>query len=364
MLRNVFTVSLVLIPGALAGCGSGADSVSRGGGQKKPSEADATPDVPMLVTKTGGGDAATDSDGAACARDHVTATPLPGYLLFIMDHSQSMSQDMKWPSCTAALETFFSSRTTKDLRASLTWLPYVASAKGSKFSCTTSDYETPAIPLTALPAASFGIAIAAEEPEYGTPTLPALEGTIQYAKTVQKAHPASKVLVVLATDGVPVGCTGNTVSALAAEAAVGLEAGVPTYVIGVGDKMANLDAIAAGGGTKEFQVSTSDPETTTTQFEAAVASIQDTLGCDYDIPSPGGGQTINFEEVNVETIGAGGKDTELTYSANCTNPDGWEYDHPSSPTKIVLCSKACATAEASQSVNIVFGCKTHGIIAQ
>ncbi len=343
------------------GCGSSGGSVFDGGGDGSHSGPDGASDAPKLSFEGGNGEGGL-GDGAACASDNAKATPLPAYLVFIMDHSDSMKEDMKWTSCSTALEAFFTSKKTSDLSASLTWLPYVATAKGSKFSCTASDYETPALPMTALPAAAFKTAIAAEPLQDGTPTLAALQGTVEYAMTVQTAHPTSKVLIVLATDGKPAGCSGNDVTTVAAEAAVALKAGIPTYVIGVGDEMSNLVAIATAGGTTEFQVPTSDPKVTVAKFEAAIATIQDTLGCDYTIPSPGGGKMINYQQVNVEIGGAGGKETELTYSAKCANPDGWEYDNPSMPTKIILCSKACAGAEVSESVNIVFGCKTNGTV--
>jgi hypothetical protein len=353
---------------AIAACGSGAGSTFDGGADAS-SGGDAGPDVSGLQLEGGNGGEGAAGDGASCGTDRVTAKASPAYLVFIMDHSDSMSQDSKWKSCSAALESFFSAKTSVALSASLTWLPYNSgTVKHPVASCTSSDYEAPAVPMTLLPASSFGTAIAAEALEEGTPTLAALEGSVAYAATVQKAHPGAKVLIVLATDGIPAGCTGNTVATVAAEAASTLSTnGILTYVIGVGTETKNLDQIAAGGGTKTaFIVPTGDDAgaATTAAFEAAIATIQGTLGCDYPIPDPLGGEKIDYTKVNVELTSSDGTVTDFTYSADCSNTNGWHYDHPASPSVVVLCSGACTAASSTtgESLDIVFGCKSNGFV--
>jgi von Willebrand factor type A domain len=349
---------IVTLSVLVAGCGSsGSSEYSMDGGGDAGKRSDAGRDAPKLVFESGGGRDVVDS--AACVTDHKAAAPSPADLVFIMDHSDSMRADSKWTSCSAALDSFFGSTKTTAVSASLTWLP-----SGAKASCSPADYETPAIPLTPLPSSEFKTAIKAEALELGTPTLAALTGSVTFATSLQAAYPGDKVLIILATDGKPAGCKadGNDVAGVAAEAAKALAAGVPTYVIGVGSATTNLDAIAAGGGTmKAFIVSTSDPGTTTREFEAAIDAIQETLGCDYLIPSPPGGMTIDYMKVNVELATAGGKETELTYSADCSDADGWHYDNLTSPTRIILCSGACMDAKSSTAVNIVFGCNTNGV---
>jgi hypothetical protein len=369
MLFRAWLWSTPLLLLTAAGCGSTGPGETFDGGTDAGNSEDAKTSDARLTGRDGeggitlhSGDDGGSGDSAACATDHAKSTPAPAFLVFIMDHSDSMKADSKWTSCSAALESFFSSTTTTNLSASLSWFPFVPSTgKNPKASCTVSDYETPAVAMTTLPASSFGTVIAAEELQAGTPTLPALQGGVAYAETIQKANPKGKVLIVLATDGLPVGCTGNTVAAVASEAATALSSdGIPTYVIGVGDKLTNLDMIAAGGGTKTaFIVSTTDPATTTAEFEAAIQNIQGTLGCDYPIPAPPGGGTIDYTKVNVELTDSSGKKTGLAYSADCSSPDGWDYDDPKNPTKIVLCSGACAEAEGAVggSMDIVFGCK-------
>ena len=318
---------------------------------------DAAP-PPDLVSDGGSRDEG-GLDGA-CATYSAKASAAPAYLVFVLDRSDSMKNDSKWTSCTSALETFFSSPATS-LSASLTLFPSPAVSKSDE--CTESDYETPSVPMTALPSSSFASLIGAMTLEGGTPTLPALEGAVAYASTIQAAHAGAKVDLVLATDGVPVGCTDNTVDTVAAEAATALSTdGFSTYVIGVGSATTNLDTIAASGGTESaFIVSTSDPGTTTKEFAAAIASIQHELGCTYSIPSPGEGQKLDPAKVNVE-LTSGGVESTLPYSQDCSDASGWYYDDPTSPTQVILCASACTKAESSgsSSIQIVFGCDTVG----
>src|SRR5215472_19072074 len=112
----------------------------------------------------GDGGSVPDGDLNACATDHAAATPAPSYLVFVMDRSDSMSQESKWVSCSAALDAFFSDPTTQGLRASLTWLPEVqpgtqSTGSNPTFLCTPSSYATADIPMTPLPSASFATTI-------------------------------------------------------------------------------------------------------------------------------------------------------------------------------------------------------------
>jgi hypothetical protein len=362
--------TLLFLPLALTtgGCGgSDPSSVYDGGsGDSSSGHSDGGGSDGQRISLEGGSGGDGAEDTAACATDRQSAKPTPAYLVFLLDRSDSMSQDSKWTSASTALDNFFASKSTAALSASLTLLPFETGTAKKDYSCNASDYETPVVAMTALPSATFAMTIGGTSLENGTPTLPALTGTVEYASSIQKAHSGSKVFIVLATDGLPVGCTDNTVTTVAAEAATALSTyDIPTYVIGLGDATTNLDTIAASGGTKSaFIVSTKSPATTVSEFESAIATIQGSLGCEYPIPSPGGGQTINYSEVNVEITSSKGSQTELMYSADCSNKDGWYYDDPKAPKNIILCSGACQEAESTTdgSMDIVFGCKTNGFV--
>ncbi|MCX4247362.1 vWA domain-containing protein [Paraliomyxa miuraensis] len=88
------------------------------------------------------------------------------------------------------------------------------------------------------------------------------------------------------------------------------------------------------------------------------------LACEYDIPPPPDGESFNPDEVNVEfDDGAGGilqigRVDDPTQCAGVT--DGWYYDVPAAPTKIVVCPQTCTKIQgfANASVSIKFGCAT------
>ena len=150
---------------------------------------------------------------------------------------------------------------------------------------------------------------------------------------------------------------------------------INTFVIGVfgpddvaNDAPANLDAIALQGGTnKAFIVDTQ--KDVTAQFQAALDAIRGTrLACEYQIPEPTNGGTLDYEgHVNV-VLTNGGKRSVVYYVAKAAACDaatgGWYYDVEPSvgpPTKIIACPTTCSTfsaAPSGASVAIELGCQT------
>ena len=374
MRRDPFSLSISFAPLCTAlslatGCGSSGSgalltakpSSDAGGGASGDSGGS------LLLTDDSG--VATVAPDAACATDHAGATLGASYLVFVMDRSDSMSKDSKWTSCSAALTDFFSDPLTVGIESALTWLPEVtpgthSTAAMPSFLCTASSYATADVPLTPLPSPAFGITIAAQSLEDGTPTLAALEGAGTQAQAIAAAHAGAKVVVVLATDGLPAGCTGDSVAAVAAAAASLAQQGILTYIIGVGSATGNLDTIASGGGTgTAFVVPTGNPTATAQSFLSAIKSVAGSIvSCDFAIPPPPNGEQIDYASVNVLYTSGTGVATTLPYSGGCANPDGWQYDDPTTPTKIELCSQACTTAQGDSqaSLEIVFGCATEG----
>jgi hypothetical protein len=290
-----------------------------------------------------------------CAESTAKAQLVPVYLVFMIDRSGSMSQDSKWPTITQGLEAFFADPASAGLYASLAFFK-------QNNECDPNAYAAPALAMTALPSNAFSAAIGNYSPNGGTPTVPAIQGAILYAQTQVPLHPGSKVAIVLATDGIPNDCNSTVAGVAAASATVAST--IPTYVIGVGPEAANLDAMAVGGGTgKSYIVTTGNPAQTATDFQNALASIRGkTLACDFQIPPPPAGKTLDVTKVNVVYTPAGGQAQTLSYSKDCVSGTGWHYDNPASPSRIILCQSSCTTAQAGQgaSIDIVFGCDTNG----
>jgi hypothetical protein len=88
------------------------------------------------------------------------------------------------------------------------------------------------------------------------------------------------------------------------------------------------------------------------------------LACEYSIPPPPDGMDFDPNRVNVEFQNGMGGTLEIGRVDNpaaCAGvSDGWYYDDPTAPTRIVLCPQTCTTIQgfASASVSIKFGCAT------
>ncbi len=318
---------------------------------------------------SGAGEGVGGAEGCAASTQQAGLSPV--YLVFLLDESGSMgdkpeSRQQRWDPVTSALQAFFADPQSQGLTASLSIFPLDqnktmgGSNDALKPSCTAADYAPPLVPPTALPEGKlFADAIAAITPpnENGTPTLPALTGTIDYAKGLLKEDPLRKVAIVLVTDGEPSQCDENSVLNIAAAAAT-VKADIPTYVIGVGN-LDSLNAIAVGGGTDNaFIVALNDPAKTQTDFLSAVNLIRGkSISCEVPLPPPPVGKKLDPNKVNVQLSGTG-QPTDLKYGVDCTGDAAWHYDDPANPTKVLLCESACAAAktEAAGRLDVVFGC--------
>ncbi len=135
-----------------------------------------------------------------------------------------------------------------------------------------------------------------------------------------------------------------------------------TFVIGVGTETANLNGIAAAGGTgSAFIVDTS--QNVSQQFLTALNKIRGAaLGCQYKIPIPQGGGNVNFQQVNVQFTPSAGKSIVVPYvsdKSKCpASGNAWYYDNASNPTEILLCTTTCGTVSAGGTVDVLTGCET------
>jgi hypothetical protein len=241
-------------------------------------------------------------------------------------------------------------------------------------SCNAQDYSGPDVGIDFLPGVAPAIvtSLGQHSPGGNTPTYPALQGAYSYATIWANANPDRKTIVVLATDGDPMGCPNppNDVPDIANQLVGPARTQTPsllTFVVGVGSSLGSLNQIAASGGTGQaFIVDTAgaDPGA---QFLAAMQAIQGSaaLGCEYGIPSPPTGST-DFTKVNVRFTPPNGSPTllkKVADEASCTSASGgWHYDNNASPTKIILCSSSCTAIQSfsGAKVEVELGCASVG----
>jgi hypothetical protein len=224
--------------------------------------------------------------------------------------------------------------------------------------CDVATYARPDVPIAALPANATAInnAIMGIMPGGNTPTLPALQGALQYATTYTQMTPGRTASVVFITDGIPNGCTGNTIaaSAMAAANAFAANPSIKTYVIGLG-ATASLDQIALAGTNNmtHYFPATGD---VTAMLTAALTQIAGAVTCDYTIPAG-----VDPSKVNIQVTVGGGMTQVVGGVANaaaCGAQGGWYYD--AMKTHITLCPQTCDPLKATtgSKVQVLYGCPT------
>src|SRR5205814_8124017 len=79
-------------------------------------------------------------------------------------------------------------------------------------SCVEGDYEQPAVAIAPLPGAEPALthAVTVKEPIGFTPSTQAVTGALAHLRAHLAANPGHKGVLVILTDGLPLGCTQNT----------------------------------------------------------------------------------------------------------------------------------------------------------
>jgi hypothetical protein len=252
--------------------------------------------------------------------------------------------------------------------------------------CDPDAYAAPAVEFLTLPdtAGMLNGSIAAQMPQGDTPTRQALLGAIAHARAHAAANVGHSVVVVLATDGLPTDCTGGREvsgeSDTALNDVVGVvtegftpkattDASIQTFVVGVfadaeaASAQTNLDKLAMAGGTDHAFV-VSSAGNVQQDFLTALNDIRAArLACEFQLPKPTSGSTLDIHQVNVE-LTSGDSMSELYYVKpdGCTGaPDEWHYDAEPMATKLVACPKTCDALKLQKNaqVSVKLGCAPH-----
>ena len=305
-------------------------------------------------------------DAAGCATASADGALAPGNLIFMVDQSDSMwgtNRATRWDPATNALKAFFADASSNGFNASIQFFPL--GIEDSAPFCAPATYAAPQVTLKPLPdATSFAGVVDAATNIHGTPTDVALQGAVNYAQATLAAHPDQKTVIVLVTDGLPVGCGETKDQALpkVINIAASSAATAPVYVIGVGPAVANLNDIATAGGTKAIFASNTSPAQTSADIKAALDAIRGaTVSCELALPAPPPGQVLDIDAVNLVVTPSGQQPQTLAYDKDCTS-GGWHYDNASAPTKVQLCGVACDNVkkDPGAKISVTFGCATKG----
>ncbi len=88
------------------------------------------------------------------------------------------------------------------------------------------------------------------------------------------------------------------------------------------------------------------------------------VSCDYTVPDPGGGQTVDPTKVNVDYLPGGNPPAQPIFRVNdlggCQGggTGGWYFDNNAAPTKILLCPATCTAVQSDSAakIDVKFGC--------
>jgi hypothetical protein len=90
------------------------------------------------------------------------------------------------------------------------------------------------------------------------------------------------------------------------------------------------------------------------------------ISCNYPVPDPGGGQTLDPNKVNVDYLPGGSPPEQPIYRVDTVtdcatgNSGGWYFDDNANPTAIILCPQTCSAVQADPNakINVKFGCES------
>jgi von Willebrand factor type A domain len=416
MKHTTFVSSCLVLATAVAlgqGCGSSSGSTfDDGNGESSSSSGGSSGGKFRPGTEDGGGGSSGGIEGEACATASAEAKRTPVYMLLVVDGSGSMDglnsngsaylpgereldplatnrqsnpvgqTGRKWIALRGALSAFFDDLAAKP-DPNLAVGMYLFSSNTSK----PSNKEDVPISFvdTAHATALKTRLLPPVFPNGGTPLAASMNGQLPFLKGYTPSapvQPGGKSVLVVMTDGIP---TDGTQACL--KAASDARSGTPsvlTFAVGVGDETASstnvydevfMGDLAEAGGTAppgcntnwsdsnktgtpcHFQITPGSKNAQQIQadFLAAVNKIRDTISsCEFALDFSSG--DVDPTKVNVVFTSGGGQSSQINQDA----ADGWTYDDPNAPTKVILHGTSCDTLKADPSgkVKIVIGCKT------
>jgi hypothetical protein len=381
--RAFAVVSAALSIGVFGSTGCGSPSVSNskpdltseggsGGASNGPDANGGTANQIDVGPGDGGEATEVDPNMETCASNAQQVALVPLDMGLAVDTSFSMDFNDKWLQVHDALNVFAKNPNYMNMGVALQFFPV-------RQVCNVDEYATPIVPMQVLPGVqpAFSSAVDAQRMSGGTPLVQVMQGMIGYMRDWSKAHLDRKPVLVLATDGIPDDtCTASNIDpvnsldnalALAKDAYEG-EPSIPVFVIGVGEELTALNAIAEAGGTESAAVIATSGNVTQKFLEALDGIRRSSLACNYDIPPPKTGE-IDYGAVNVTFSQGAGKPDIFFYVDSADDCElsaerAWYYDDPKDPKQVVLCPKTCERVSAASDgkMDVAFGCKRNDVI--
>jgi hypothetical protein len=241
--------------------------------------------------------------------------------------------------------------------------------------CDSKRYADPYVDIQPVASGRSHVASAMGSlvPDGSTPMGPALIGAVAGARAWATGHPKATAVVVLATDGLPSGCSPTNAAGLAAIAAGGA-AGTPplaTFVIGIlgtndvaSGALGTLDAIAQAGGTSQALVVDPSEDLASQMASALRAVAAQGVACSFALPSSIDAASLAMVNVALESAACGRHVLDYVPPGGACDGDGWRYDVDPAlgqlPSKVLLCATTCERFRAGDQASLEVGCATKG----
>ncbi len=323
----------------------------------------------------GGAGQGGGSGGAECVEVIVGGETVPLDIYIMFDQSGSMLTEeengqTRIEAVRSATADFLEDPASHGIGAGI---GYFGDMPLGETSCDPANYRQPDVEIDLLPDHAEEIIDSLDrvEPTGETPTGAAIEGACAYAGEWKKDNPEHVVVILLVTDGEPKaplsasrGCEPTLVEAIdAAMECAGSEEEIRIYVLGVGSALDNLNQIALAGKTEQaYLVEGGDVS------EKVLRALNDIRGdaiipCEFLIPEPPPGETLDFGMVNAVYTDADG-DSRYIYAVSdkdeCDPTEGgWYYDDAEAPGRILLCDASCeVVGEPGGTFDLALGCET------
>lgn len=295
-------------------------------------------------------------DGCAGALYEGEVIPLDLYVMF--DQSGSMATvidedtgEMRIDAVSGAMEAFLLDWRSSGIGVGLGHFGHMPLGETS---CNQDDYAEALVSIARLPDNAEPVVdtLNALEPTGETPTGAGIRGACQVTSAWKADHPGTVVVNLIVTDGEPKapissedGSCDPTLEDAVAAAAECAEAGVPSYVLGVGPSLENLDSIAQAGGTEgAYLVAEDSSEGVLEALNAIRGAAQ--LPCQFAVDEPAGDRALNYDETDVVFMDDQCVVRRIAHVASADECDdgsgGWYFNDSAGERRIVLCDRSCA----------------------
>ena len=359
-----FVLSQILfaVASCLGGCSGGSGGASEAGtGGPGANETSAGIDLEATGSSSGGPAVETSDSSCAlkvtdgCVGEVFEGEGVPLDIQIIFDQSGSMATvidettgETRMDAVYRALDAFSADTESIGLGVGLSFFGYMPIGATS---CDPDDYDTAAVSIAPLPESADALlaALRGAAPTGETPTAAAIEGGCRLSMAHQAQNPGRAVVNLLVTDGepkAPVTSKSTTCNPTLSEAVLAAQvclndgAGIPTYVLGVGPSLDNLNQIAAAGGTEHAYLVADDSSSGVLD---ALNQVRTTAQIPCEIPIDDTAEGLHYERTNVVTQDADCNLSQLTRvdsEASC-DAGGFYFDRPDAPSTIVLCESTC-----------------------